>query len=55
MPQPHDRLLSGLRIIDAGQVLAGPFVSSLLADMGADVIRVEMPSLKGQRCGAYEL
>lgn len=45
--QPHDRLLAGLRIIDAGQVLAGPFVSSLLADMGADVIRVEMPSLKG--------
>ena len=47
MPQPHDRLLDGLRVIDAGQVLAGPFVSSLLADMGADVIRVEQPSLKG--------
>ena len=47
MPQSHDRLLEGLRIIDAGQVLAGPFVSSLLADMGADVIRVEQPSLKG--------
>ncbi|MFN8616616.1 MAG: CaiB/BaiF CoA-transferase family protein [Dehalococcoidia bacterium] len=46
MPQSHDRLLEGLRIIDAGQVLAGPFVSSLLADMGADVIRVEQPSLK---------
>ena len=24
MSQPHDRLLAGLRIIDAGQVLAGP-------------------------------
>ena len=47
MSQPHDRLLAGLRIIDAGQVLAGPFVSSLLADLGADVIRVEMPNLKG--------
>lgn len=47
MSQPHDRLLAGLRIIDAGQVLAGPFVSSLLADMGAEVIRIEMPSLKG--------
>jgi crotonobetainyl-CoA:carnitine CoA-transferase CaiB-like acyl-CoA transferase len=45
--QPHDRLLAGLRIIDAGQVLAGPFVSTLLADLGAEVIRVEMPSLKG--------
>jgi crotonobetainyl-CoA:carnitine CoA-transferase CaiB-like acyl-CoA transferase len=40
-------LLAGLRVIDAGQVLAGPFVSSLLADLGAEVIRVEMPSLKG--------
>lgn len=47
MSQPHDRLLAGLRVIDAGQVLAGPFVSSLLADMGAEVIRIEMPSLKG--------
>jgi crotonobetainyl-CoA:carnitine CoA-transferase CaiB-like acyl-CoA transferase len=44
--QPHDRLLAGLRIIDAGQVLAGPFVSTLLGDMGAEVIRVEMPALK---------
>ena len=49
MNEPHDRLLAGLRVIDAGQVLAGPFVSSLLADMGADVIRVEMPALKGSK------
>ena len=44
----HDRLLAGLRIIDAGQVVAGPFVGTLLADMGADVIRVELPALKDQ-------
>ena len=48
MTSGHERLLSGLRIIDAGQVLAGPFTSTLLADMGAEVIRVELPQLKGQ-------
>jgi crotonobetainyl-CoA:carnitine CoA-transferase CaiB-like acyl-CoA transferase len=47
MSETHDRLLSGLRVIDAGQVLAGPFVGTLLADLGAEVIRIEMPSLKG--------
>ena len=44
----HDRLLAGLRIIDAGQVIAGPFVGTLLADLGAEVIRVELPALKDQ-------
>ena len=46
MAEEHQRLLAGLRIIDAGQVLAGPFVSTLLADMGAEVIRVELPALR---------
>ena len=31
----HDRLLAGLRVIDAGQVVAAPFVGTLLADLGA--------------------
>ena len=48
MSSAHSRLLAGLRIIDAGQVLAGPFVSTLLADLGADVIRIELPALKNQ-------
>jgi crotonobetainyl-CoA:carnitine CoA-transferase CaiB-like acyl-CoA transferase len=33
--------LAGLRVIDMGQILAGPFAATLLADLGADVVKVE--------------
>ena len=35
--------LVGLRIIDATHALAGPFAGLFLADLGADVIKVEPP------------
>jgi crotonobetainyl-CoA:carnitine CoA-transferase CaiB-like acyl-CoA transferase len=36
--------LHGLRVIDLSTFVAGPFISSLLADHGADVVKVETPS-----------
>jgi crotonobetainyl-CoA:carnitine CoA-transferase CaiB-like acyl-CoA transferase len=40
---PQGRPLAGLRVVDLSTFLAAPFVSSLLADYGAEVIKVERP------------
>ncbi len=37
--------LTGLRLIEMGQLLAGPFCGQLMADFGAEVIKVEQPKV----------
>ena len=43
------RALQGLRVLDQTQVMAGPFCAMLLADMGADVLKIEPPGGEATR------
>src|SRR5689334_5765520 len=38
-----DRPLAGLKVVELARILAGPWAGQLLADLGAEVIKVERP------------
>jgi formyl-CoA transferase len=42
-PPPAQGALSGLRVVEMGQLIAGPFCGKTLGEFGADVVKIETP------------
>jgi crotonobetainyl-CoA:carnitine CoA-transferase CaiB-like acyl-CoA transferase len=44
VPPVVPQALAGLKVIELGQLIAGPFAGKTLADFGAEVIKIEPPA-----------
>ncbi len=52
---PGARLLDGVRVVDFSAFVAGPLAAEVLADLGADVVKVEPPAGEAMRAAAYAI